>query len=52
MKNYEILSDYCKILWCEGLNITIQKYTQVSGFMFNDKNQLLIVRNEDTLDNY
>lgn len=48
MKNYEILSDNCKILWCEGLNITNQKFTQVSGFIFNDKNQLLIVRNEDT----
>lgn len=48
MKNYVILSDNCKILWCESLNLTIQKYTQISGFIFNDKNQLLIVRNEAT----
>ncbi len=48
MKNYEILSDNCKILWCESFKIKNQKYTQVSGYIFNSKNQLLIVRNKDT----
>lgn len=48
MKNYEILSDNCKILWCDNFKITNQKHSQVSGYIFNDKNQLLIVRNEDT----
>lgn len=47
-KDYEILSDNCKILWCEGFKITNQKHTQVSGYIFNNKNQLLIVRNENT----
>lgn len=45
---YEILSQNCKILWREGLKITTQKYTQVSGYIFNEKNQLLIVKNGKT----
>ena len=45
MKNYEILSDNCKIMWHENFEIGHQEYTQVSGYIFNDKNQLLIVRN-------
>ncbi len=48
MKNYEILSNDCKILWKENYKITTEKYTQVSGYIFNDKNQLLIVKNGDT----
>ncbi len=48
MYNYEILSDNCKIIWCEGVDIQNQKYTQVSGYIFNEQNQLLIVKNGDT----
>ena len=48
MKQYEQISDNCKLLWCEGLEITNQRYTQVSGYVFNDKNQLLIVKNGKT----
>lgn len=45
MKNYEKLSENCKIWWAEGFELTNEKYTQVSGYVFNDKNQLLIVKN-------
>lgn len=48
MKEYEILSENCKIIWCEGLDIKNQKYTQVSGYIFNEKNELLIVKNGKT----
>lgn len=48
MEKYEKLSDNCKILWREKFNLTTEKYTQVSGYIFNDKNELLIVKNEDT----
>ena len=48
MKNYEILSENCKMLWHEGFKLTNEKYTQVSGYIFNDKNQLLIVKNGKT----
>lgn len=48
MKKYEIISENCKMLWKEGFELTIEKYTQVSGYIFNDKDQLLIVKNGDT----
>lgn len=48
MKNYEVLSENCKMYWEEGFNHTNEKYTQVSGYIFNDKDQLLIVRNDKT----
>lgn len=48
MKDYEKLSDNCKIVWCEDFNIKDEKYTQVSGYVFNELNQLLIVKNGDT----
>lgn len=48
MKNYEQISDNCKLLWHEGFKLTNQKHTQVSGYVFNDKNQLLIVKNGKT----
>lgn len=48
MKNYEQISDSCKILWIDSFNFTNEKYTQVSGYVFNDKNQLLIVKNGNT----
>lgn len=44
-KSYEILSENCKILWREDFNISNQKYTQVSGYIFNSQWQLLIVKN-------
>ena len=47
MKEYEKISDNCKICWIEKFNLTNEKYTQVSGYIFNDKNELLIVRNGD-----
>ena len=48
MKNYEILSENCKICWIENFKINEEKYTQVSGYIFNDKNELLIVKNGKT----
>lgn len=42
---YEILSENCKILWREDFEISNQKYTQVSGYIFNSQRQLLIVKN-------
>ena len=48
MDNYEYLSDTCKMLWRENFNLTTEKYTQVSGYVFNQNNQLLIVKNGKT----
>ena len=48
MKNYEILSDTCKIRWIEGFQTNSEKYTQVSAYVFNENNQLLIVKNSST----
>jgi len=48
MENYEVLSDSCKILWREGFALEGKKHTQVSGYVFNDKNQILIVKNGKT----
>ena len=44
MENYEILSENCKMRWHEGFPINGEKYTQVSGYIFNDKNEMLIVK--------
>jgi len=40
---YEKLNENLKIKWIENFNISNEKYTQVSGYIFNEKNQLLIV---------
>ena len=48
MSKYEKISENCKILWKENFNLTIEKYTQVSGYIFNEKDELLIVKNKDT----
>lgn len=48
MKEYEQISENCKLLWREGFEVTTEKYTQVSGYIFNDNNQLLIVKNGKT----
>lgn len=40
---YEKLSDNLKIRWIENFNISNEKYTQVSGYIFNEENKLLIV---------
>ena len=48
MNNYEVLSKNCKIRWIENFDLTTQKYKQVSGYVFNDNNELLIVKNKDT----
>ena len=48
MKNYEILSENCKLCWIENFELKGEKYTQVSGYIFNDKNQLLIVKSGKT----
>ena len=48
MDNYEYLSDNCKMLWKENFNLTNEKYTQVSAYVFNQQNQLLIVKNGKT----
>ncbi|MBQ4558580.1 MAG: NUDIX hydrolase [Clostridia bacterium] len=46
MNCYEQISDNCKMLWKENFTLTDEKYTQVSGYIFNDKNELLIVKGE------
>lgn len=48
MMEYEKISENCKILWKENFELTTEKYTQVSGYIFNENNELLIVRNENT----
>lgn len=47
MNKYEKLSTNCKIRWKENFNLTTEKYTQVSGYIFNKKNELLIVKNDN-----
>ena len=48
MEEYEILAENLKIMWKENFKITNEKYSQVSGYIFNEKNQLLIVKNGST----
>lgn len=48
MKNYEILSETCKIRWIKDFQLNGEKYTQVSAYVFNENNQLLIVKNGST----
>lgn len=48
MKSYEQLSENCKICWIEGFQLTNERHTQVSGYVFNEKDELLIVRNQKT----
>ena len=48
MYEYEQISDKTKIMWKENFNLTTEKYKQVSGYIFNEKNELLIVKNKDT----
>jgi ADP-ribose pyrophosphatase YjhB (NUDIX family) len=48
MDNYEVLSDDCKIRWVDNFKLGEEKYTQVSAYVYNDDNQLLIVRNDKT----
>ena len=46
MDDYEIISDNIKIRWIENADIKDKEYRQVSAFIYNDKNELLIVKNE------
>lgn len=48
MEKYEQISSNCKLLWRKGFKLTDQRHTQVSGYVFNEKGELLIVRNEKT----
>ncbi len=47
MEEYEQINDNCKMLWRENFQITNEKYTQVYCYIFNDNNELLIVKNEE-----
>ena len=47
MKEYEYISDNCKMLWKENFDVKGKKYTQVSCYALNDNNELLIVKNKD-----
>ena len=47
MLGYEVLSGDCKIRWCKGLGVKDKVYTQVSGYIFNDNNEILIVKNNN-----
>ena len=48
MNDYEILSENCKIKWDENFVLQDQRYTQVSGYIYNENNKLLIVKNGQT----
>lgn len=48
MKKYEAISENCKIIWRENYKLKNERYTQVSGYVFNEKDQLLIVKNGNT----
>ena len=48
MESYEVLSDNCKIMWKELVDVVGKKHTQVSGYVFNNNNELLIVKNGNT----
>lgn len=48
MKEYEQISNNLKMLWKENFNLKNEKYTQVSGYIFNNKNEMLIVKNGKT----
>ena len=45
MKEYEQITENCKMMWREGFKLTNERHTQVSGYVFNEKGQLLIVKN-------
>ena len=45
MKKYEKINDKCQMLWIENCELNNQKKTQVSGYVFNKDNKLLIVKN-------
>lgn len=47
MEKYEVLSENCKIRWIDKFKLNGEKYTQVSAYIYNEKNQLLIVKNGD-----
>ena len=42
--DFEILGENLKIRWCEGFVLGDEEYRQSSGYIFNDKNELLIVK--------
>lgn len=48
MDRYEKISDSCKMLWKENLDVTDKKVTQVSGYVFDNEGKLLIVHNKET----
>lgn len=48
MNDYEKIAKDCEISWIPDFQFTGEKYTQVSGYVFNTKGQLLIVKNGDT----
>lgn len=48
MEKYEQISKNCKIRWEPNFNLTVEKYTQVSGYIFNENNELLIVKSNNT----
>ena len=45
---YERISEKHEILWKENFKLTTEKYKQVSGYIFNENNELLIVKNKNT----
>ena len=47
MEEYEVISDNIKIKWLEDFDIEDKRYTQVSAYIYNDKNELLIVEDEN-----
>lgn len=44
---YETISENCKIKWIRNYKLTTEKYKQVSGFIFDEDDKLLIVKSDD-----
>lgn len=47
MNQEEQINETTKMLWCENIKLVSELKTQVSGYIFNDQNQLLIVKNKN-----
>ena len=47
MNQEEQINETTKMLWCENIKLVSELKTQVSGYIFNDQNQLLIVNNKN-----
>lgn len=47
MKDYEKVAENVYMKWIEGFNFENKKYTQVSGYIFDNDNNMVIVKSEN-----